>query len=146
MHPSSVMELTTNSLSLRRTSLLTILFVLAFSIIAIEFANAQARKRSIPWVRDAEIESLMRDYANPLFKAGGLRERTVDIFLLNRRDFNAFVTGTNMFMHTGAIMLADTPNEIIGVIAHETGHIIRGHITGLRDRVKKRRRCQYCLH
>lgn len=99
-------------------------------------ASAQSRNR-LPLVRDAEIEHLIRDYTTPIFKAAGLKRNSVDVFLINRNEFNAFVTGTRMFINTGAIMQADTPNEIIGVFAHETGHIVGGHLTRLRQRLEQ---------
>ena len=34
-------------------------------------------------------------------------------------------------------MQAQTPNEVIGVIAHETGHIVGGHMAALRARIAK---------
>lgn len=91
----------------------------------------------MPLVRDAQIEALIQDYTAPVFKAAGIHGRDVEVFLLNRNDFNAFVTGTRMFINTGAIMQAGTPNEIIGVFAHETGHIVGGHLTRLRDSLEK---------
>ena len=52
--------------------------------------------------------------------------------------FNAFVLdGKNVFVHTGTLMQANTPNEVIGVIAHETGHITGGHMAALRSRIAK---------
>ncbi len=114
--------------------------ILIFSIFALVvnpfIATAQAQ-RALPLVRDAEIEGLIQDYTAPIFKAAGLRRSGVEVFLLNRNDFNAFVTGTRMFINTGAIMQAETPNEIIGVFAHETGHIVGGHLVRLRDRLEK---------
>ncbi len=100
-------------------------------------ADAQRRRGGLPLVRDAEIEALIKDYTTPIFKAAGIHGRDVEVFLLNRNEFNAFVTGTRMFINTGAIMQADTPNEVIGVFAHETGHIVGGHLTRLRDRLEK---------
>ncbi|MEM9278699.1 MAG: M48 family metalloprotease [Pseudomonadota bacterium] len=115
------------------------LFIAVFALIVIPAtleANAQGRGR-LPLVRDAEIEGLIKDYTTPIFKAAGFNRNAVDVFLLNRNEFNAFVTGTRMFINTGAIMQADTPNEIIGVFAHETGHIVGGHLVRLRDRLEK---------
>ena len=80
-------------------------------------------------VRDAEIERLMRDYSNPLLRAAGLVPERVGIGLINDRNLNAFVTnGQNMYIHTGLILEADEPNMVIGVIAHEIGHITGGHL------------------
>ncbi|MET2827019.1 M48 family metalloprotease [Mesorhizobium shangrilense] len=93
--------------------------------------------QNVPVIRDAEIEALVRDYARPIFKAAGLANDGIDIVLVNDRSFNAFVTGRRMFINTGALMAAETPNEIIGVIAHEAGHIAGGHQLKLREQLER---------
>ena len=113
-----------------------LLFAIVSFIINPFITSAQAQ-RSLPLVRDAEIEALIQDYTAPIFRAAGINRGGVEVFLLNNNAFNAFVTGTRMFINTGAIMQADTPNEIIGVFAHETGHIVGGHLVRLRDRLEK---------
>ena len=60
--------------------------------------------------------------------ARSLQKAGVDIILVNDRGFNAFVVGRRMFINTGALLTAETPSEIIGVIAHETGHLAGGHL------------------
>ncbi len=92
---------------------------------------------NVPIVRDAEIEALVRDYARPIFKAAGLSKSGIDIVLVNDPSFNAFVAGRRMFINTGALMQAETPNEIIGVIAHEAGHIAGGHQERLREQLAR---------
>src|SRR5262245_29948224 len=58
--------------------------------------------------------------------------------IVRHDSFNAFVVdGQNVFMNTGTLMQAKTPNEVIGVIAHETGHIIGGHLAALRTRIAR---------
>jgi predicted Zn-dependent protease len=96
--------------------------------------SQQAGRVSI--IRDAEIERLMRDYARPIIKAAGLKSGAIEIVLVNDPSFNAFVTGRRMFINTGAILRAETPGEIIGVIAHETGHLAGGHQFRLRQRAE----------
>ena len=89
-------------------------------------------------IRDAETESLIKTYAKPIFNAAGLSGQAVDIHIINDRAFNAFVVdGHNMFIHAGALMDAKTPNQIIGVIAHESGHITGGHLARLRNQISK---------
>jgi len=79
-------------------------------------------------IRDAEIEQILRDYSDPLFAAAGLKPADVNIYIIQDDSLNAFVAaGQNMFLHTGLIMEARTPEELKGVIAHETGHIAGGH-------------------
>jgi len=87
----------------------------------------------LPVIRDAEIEQLMRDYTAPILKAAGLAQQNVQVVLINDRAFNAFVMdGRRIFINVGALYDAKTPNEIIGVLAHETGHMAGGHLSRLR--------------
>ena len=89
-------------------------------------------------IRDAETEALIRTYAKPIFRAAGLGSQNIKIHLVNDRAFNAFVVdGHNMFMHAGTLMVAKTPNQVIGVIAHESGHISGGHLARLRNQMSK---------
>jgi predicted Zn-dependent protease len=96
-----------------------------------------ARAQNVPVVRDAEIEALVRDYAKPIFKAAGLSSAGIRIVLVNDPSFNAFVAGRRLFINTGALLQAETPNEIIGVIAHECGHIAGGHEQKLREQLER---------
>ncbi|MBC2885038.1 M48 family metallopeptidase [Ochrobactrum sp. CM-21-5] len=118
--------------------------VAAFSALAIAAtsvlpASAQSRGGSVPIVRDAEIEALIADYAAPILKAAKLKSRGVRIILVNSQSFNAFVDGRRIFINTGALMQAETPNEIIGVIAHESGHLAGGHQDRLREQLSRAR-------
>ena len=110
--------------------------LLAFAL-AMTGATPSFAQRGVPIVRDAEIEALVRDYARPILKAAGLSKSGIDIILVNDPGFNAFVAGRRMFINTGALLQAETPNEIIGVIAHEAGHIAGGHQERLRDQLAR---------
>lgn len=80
-------------------------------------------------VRDAETETSIREYATPLFEAAGLNPESVRIYLIHDSSLNAFVAGgQNIFLHTGVLMTANDVGEVIGVIAHEIGHIAGGHL------------------
>ena len=84
---------------------------------------------SLPLIRDAEIEGLLRLYSRPIFKAAGLSPSAVRVYIINNDKINAFVAGgQRLFIHTGLLTQAKTPNEVIGVLAHETGHIAGGHL------------------
>ncbi len=110
--------------------------LLATINVAVQPVAAQSRSQ-VAVVRDAEIEALVRDYAKPIFKAAGLASSGIQIVLVNDNSFNAFVAGRRLFINTGALMLADTPNEVIGVIAHEAGHLAGGHEQRLRDQLAR---------
>jgi len=80
-------------------------------------------------IRDAEIENNIRIWAAPIFTAAGLDPHAVHIYIINDPTLNSFVSGgQNLFMNTGTLLRADRPNEIIGIMAHETGHIAGGHL------------------
>ncbi|MFC4626201.1 M48 family metalloprotease [Daeguia caeni] len=117
----------------------TIAVASALAVAATTVIPAQAQTSSVPVVRDAEIEALIADYSAPILKAAGLNSRGVKVILVNSPSFNAFVDGRRIFINTGAIMQAETPNEIIGVIAHEAGHLAGGHQDRLREQLKSAR-------
>ncbi len=95
-------------------------------------------------VRDAEIETILLDWSNPIFIAAGLSPRNVKIFLIANPKINAFVSGgQNMFINTGLIRNAGSANAVIGVIAHETGHIAAGHLTRTAEVIKEIRQNQF---
>src|SRR2546421_8713945 len=90
----------------------------------------------LPLIRDAEIEQLMRDYTAPILKAAGLAQQNVQVMLINARAFNAFVMdGRRIFINVGALYDSKAPNEIIGVLAHETGHMAGGHLSRMREQL-----------
>jgi predicted Zn-dependent protease len=99
-------------------------------------ARAQRAEGGQPLIRDAEIEQLLRDYSQPILRAAGLAQQNVHVIIINDRSFNAFVVdGQRIFVNAGALMDAQTPNQIIGVLAHETGHIAGGHLSRLREQL-----------
>ncbi len=88
----------------------------------------------IPIIRDAEIEQLLRDYTKPIFRVAGLSDQNIHVVIINDRSFNAFVMDAHhIFVNAGALMESKTPNQIIGVFAHETGHIVGGHLSKMRQ-------------
>ena len=92
--------------------------------------------RGMPVIRDTEIEQLLREYAQPILRTAGLAKQNVKVVVLGDRSFNAFVMdGRHIFINTGALFDAKTPNEIIGVFAHETGHLAGGHLMKLREQL-----------
>ncbi len=115
---------THRSMLSKSLSVLTAAVVAAFALVA--GADAAWAKAGI---RDAEIERILRSYTDPIFKAANLDVGAVNVYIINDDSLNAFVAGgQNVFINTGMIMELDTPNELKGVLAHETGHISGGHL------------------
>jgi len=85
-------------------------------------------------IRDAEIERYIRNYSTPIWEAAGLNPDNVQIHLVNNRSLNAFVAGgQRIFVFSGLLLAARDPSEVIGVLAHETGHITGGHLARFQD-------------
>ena len=88
-------------------------------------------------IRDTEIENTIQAYARPIFEAADLPAQTVTIRIIADNSLNAFVTtGNRMFLNTGTLVAANSSAEVIGVIAHETGHIIGGHAVTFSDQME----------
>jgi len=87
----------------------------------------------LTFIRDAETEATIRSFSAPLFRAAGMNPSDISIRLVKNKALNAFVAGgRNIFLHTGLITESDGPDALIGVIAHETGHIEGGHLSRTR--------------
>lgn len=86
-------------------------------------------------IRDTEIEGIIHGWADPVFTAMGLEPSEIEILLVNDDDLNAFATrGRVLGVNTGLILKTRNPNELLGVVAHEAGHIKNRHT--LRDGVQ----------
>ncbi len=108
---------------------ISFLAVLSLCGIAAAFAPLEAEAQQLSFIRDAEIENTIRMYATPLFEQAGVDPTAVHIHLVNDKSINAFVAeGLNLFINTGLIMRTDNAGQLIGVIAHECGHIAGGHL------------------
>ena len=80
-------------------------------------------------IRDSEIENYLLTQTRQLFKTAGLSTSNARVILINDNTLNAFVVGgTTVFVHTGLLLNATHSDQITGVLAHETGHLMGGHI------------------
>jgi predicted Zn-dependent protease len=105
--------------------------------IAISPVPARAQQEKGPAIlRDTETEQLLRDYTRPILRTAGLEKQNIQIVIVNESVFNAFVAdGHRIFVNYGALMQSQTPNQIIGVLAHETGHLAGGHLAKLHEQL-----------
>jgi predicted Zn-dependent protease len=62
----------------------------------------------------------------------------VRVHLIGDNSINAFVVGgQRIFINTGLILKTKFPGEVMGVIAHEAGHIAGGHLARMRRQLEK---------
>ena len=101
-------------------------------------ALAEEKEKGPPILRDTETEQLLRDYSRPILRAAGLEKQNIQVTIINESVFNAFVAdGHRIFVNYGALMQSETPNQIIGVLAHETGHLAGGHLAKLHEQLER---------
>lgn len=113
----------------------TFCLFLTYFIVFCFFAHSA---HAVPLIRDAEIEYTLRQYADPILKAAGVNPAATNIFIVNDDALNAYVAGgANMFLHTGLIKACATPDMLLGVMAHETGHIAGGHLARGAEQLKQ---------
>jgi predicted Zn-dependent protease len=118
----------------RLRSALALLVAAPLVLPGLAWAEAEA---GISIVRDTEIEETLHREADPIFVAAGLDPKQVQIHLIGDKELNAFSTaGLNLYLNTGLILETKTPNQLEGVMAHETGHIAGGHVARSGDVTK----------
>jgi predicted Zn-dependent protease len=110
----------------------TLFCVALLSLAPLRAAHAQGQRLNL--IRDAEIENTIRTFVTPIWKAAGLDPSAVEIMIVQDNALNAFVAGgQRIFINTGLIMRTETPNQLIGVMAHESGHIAGGHLARMQE-------------
>src|SRR6202142_3552039 len=119
----------------KKTSKLTAISA-AIALALAPSALAQEKEKGPAILRDTESEQLLRDYTRPILRVAGLEKQNIQVTIINEPVFNAFVAdGHRIFVNYGALMLSETPNQITGVLAHETGHLAGGHLARLREQL-----------
>lgn len=114
----------------------TLFCLTLFALAPFRAATAQQGQR-LNLIRDAEIESTIRTFTIPIWKAAGLDPNGVEIMLVQDGSLNAFVAGgQRIFINTGLIMRTERPNQLIGVMAHESGHIAGGHLARMQEELR----------
>ena len=112
------------------------LFCLALLALA-PVRTAVAQQGHLSLIRDAEIESTIRTFITPIWRVAGLDPEAVAIMIVQDNSLNAFVAGgQRIFINTGLLMRTESPNQLIGVLAHETGHIAGGHLARQQEELR----------
>ncbi|MBI1180895.1 MAG: M48 family metalloprotease [Alphaproteobacteria bacterium] len=107
------------------------------AVLVLVMTAMSSRAQEISIIRDAEIERDIKIFATPIWQAAGLDPTAVRVHLVNDDSINAFVAGgQRIFVFTGMLKVADDPLQVIGVLAHETGHITGGHLARFQDGLK----------
>ena len=92
-------------------------------------ATVRPAKAQLSLIADTEIEYTLRQFLQPILQAAGVSPSAVTVYIVNDPGLNAFVAGgQNIFINTGLLIGAQNVEELLGVLAHETGHVAGGHL------------------
>jgi predicted Zn-dependent protease len=103
--------------------------IICFAVLAAMGITQARAADDMNILRDEETEQDLKTMITPIFKQAGLSPDTVKFIIVESNELNAFVAGgQNIFLYTELVLKTDNPEELFGVIAHETGHIADGHL------------------
>ena len=95
---------------------------------------------TLGFIRDSEIENLIKDIIAPIADAANQDKKKLKIFIIDDKQLNAFVTpGQKIFIFSGLIINSKNSNALEGVIAHELGHITGRHHIKIYEQLERSR-------
>lgn len=113
-----------------------LLFLMLFVTVPSSWGILDFKKGAV--IRDSEIEHMLRTYIDPLFEAAGLVPGSEKIILIIDPEMNAAATlGEMLIINTGFLIHSKNVWDVIGVLAHETGHIAGRHFSQREESMKK---------
>jgi predicted Zn-dependent protease len=134
--PLSVLKRLSSLTLLRGLMAAALVFGLALPAEAQRKKQQQKQHSGPSLIRDAEIEGLLRQYSRPIFKVARINPDSVKVYVIADDSINAFVAGgQRIFVNTGLFTKTKSYKEVIGVLAHESGHISGGHLASLQNEI-----------
>ncbi len=110
-------------------------------LLTVGFLLFNCEARALTVVRDSEVEYIIRELTTPVFRVAGLNSDSIKVYVLQSDDLNAFVMGgQNIFITTGLLTYSNNPDIVVGVVAHEVGHIVGGHLIASKEEMQNLRR------
>ncbi len=108
--------------------------IIFLSVVTIATPNSYGQTRTFTLLLDAELDDYLNNLAAPLLTAAGINPDNVQVHLLQDPSINAFVNSqTNIFVMSGLLTKAKNENEVVGVLAHEIGHMKGHHLLRIRE-------------
>ena len=112
-------------------------FFLALMLFVSPILSPMAKGTAKYFIIDAELQGHLNNLARPILIKAGLPPGVLKIFIIKDDSIGAFVTpGMKLFINTGLIMRTKTPSQLLGVLAHEIGHIAAGHLIRRKEAIE----------
>jgi len=92
-------------------------------------------RKEFKLIDEPDIIQYINELGRPTLEVAGPQFFDYHFFVINNKELNAFAAPSGLiFFHSGLIESLDTENELVGVMAHEIGHVVSRHLA---NRVKK---------
>ncbi|MBW1937206.1 MAG: M48 family metalloprotease [Deltaproteobacteria bacterium] len=92
----------------------------------------------VPLIKDPEIVGYVSSVGQKVLDQVDVKFFDYEFFVIQDDGLNAFaMPGGLVFVHTGLLELIDTENELLCVLAHETGHVQGRHIARRMERMQR---------
>jgi predicted Zn-dependent protease len=91
-------------------------------------------RRDFKLIDRPDVAQYINDLGRQVLATAGPQYFNYQFFVIDNSDFNAFAAPSGLiFIHSGLITSMDKENELVGVIAHEIGHVTSRHLA---DRIE----------
>ncbi len=86
---------------------------------------------------DPDIHQYINNLGAEVLDVAGIQFFDYHFFIINNKEFNAFAAPSGLiFFHTGLIETMNSENELVSVLAHEIGHIVKRHLASRLEKGK----------
>ncbi|OFY62807.1 MAG: hypothetical protein A3H98_10075 [Bacteroidetes bacterium RIFCSPLOWO2_02_FULL_36_8] len=87
-------------------------------------------KNAIPVIHNPKMDSAINEIKRRLLNSAGLDTADFNIIVINSQTINAFaLPGNHIVIFSELIKFSNNHEEVAAVMAHEIGHLQKGHIT-----------------
>lgn len=92
-------------------------------------------RKEFKLIDDPDVAQYINNLGRQVLAVAGPQYFNYQFFVIDNKDFNAFAAPSGLiFIHSGLITSMTTEDELLGVIAHEIGHVTHRHLA---DRIDK---------
>jgi len=135
-------------ISLKKSSILVVtwIFLVTSSVSsALAFSIGEERevgekllysvRSSFTLIDDPDITDYVTRLGDTVLQVAGIQYFNYHFFVIDNKEFNAFAAPSGLiFFHSGLISAMSSEDELVSVMAHEIGHIVKRHLA---SRVEK---------
>lgn len=86
-------------------------------------------RRAFPVLDDPDLHDYINGLGQEVLEVAGFQYFDYRFYIVESKSFNAFAAPSGLiFFYTGLIETMNTEDELVSVLAHEIGHVVKRHI------------------